>query len=90
MLFIRKILLEVARRLASNKKARKIATDTYRDTIKPRADAAWEKAKPRIEETRKDIGAIARETDPRKEPARFAGRAAKRILDEIRGSKKNG
>jgi hypothetical protein len=85
MLLIQKLLLQAVRRLATNEKAQKLAADTYRDTIKPRADAAWENAKPRIEKTRDDIGAIAKETNPRKEPARFAGRATRRILDELRG-----
>jgi hypothetical protein len=65
-----------------------MAADAYRDAIKPRAEAAWKSAKPRIENTKSDIGKIAEETDARNHPARFAGRATRRVLEELKGSSK--
>ena len=88
MPILRTLLTHAARRLASDPRARKIATDTYQNEVKPRAEAAWKTAKPRIDETRADIGTIAKETDIRKHPARFAGRATRRILAELKDSRR--
>ena len=89
MTLLHKLLFSAARRLATDERARKMAADTYRDTIKPRAEAAWKSAKPRIEETKAGIGRIAAETDAKKHPARFAGKAARRIIDDLKGAPKN-
>ena len=89
MPLLRTLLFRAARRLATDPRTRQMAADAYREEIKPRAQAAWQKAKPRVEETKADIGKIAEDTDARKHPARFAGRAARRVLDEIRGPSKN-
>lgn len=88
MSLLHRLLFSAARRLATDERARKMAADTYRDAIKPRAEAAWKSAKPRLEETKTDIGKIAEETDARKHPAQFAGRATKRILDELKNASK--
>jgi hypothetical protein len=61
-----------------------MVVDVYRDHVRPRAAAAWEKARPRIAETRADLARIAEETDARKHPARFAGRASRRIVSELK------
>ena len=84
MSILRTLLYRAARRLASDERVRRKAAETYRDRVRPRAEAAWEAARPRIEEARADLGKIAEETDARKHPARFAGRATKRILSEFR------
>ena len=84
MPILKRLLFHAARRLATDPQARQIVIEIYRDQVRPRAAAAWEKAKPRIEETRADIGRIAEETDARHHPARFAGRAARRILGELK------
>ncbi len=84
MPILRTILYEAARRLAADERVQQKAAETYRHKVKPKAEAAWEAARPRIEETRADVGRIARETDARRHPARFAGRAARRIVDEFR------
>lgn len=88
MFLLRKLLFSAARRLATDERVRKVATDTYRDAVKPRAEAAWKSAKPRIDETKADIGKIAEETDARNHPARFAGKAARRLLDELKDASK--
>ena len=84
MPLLQRLLFSAARRLATDERARKMAADTYRDVVKPRAEAAWKSAKPRIEETKTDIGKIARETDARKHPARFAGKATRRVMEELK------
>lgn len=82
-MILRKFLFHVARRVASDERVQRAATDAYRNEVKPRAEAAWGKAKPRLEKTKADIGKIAEETGARQHPARFAGKAAKRVLREL-------
>ena len=84
---ISNLLFRAARRIASDERVQQKATETYREEINPRAEAAWSATKPRLENTRDDIKQIAEETKPTEEPARFAGRAARRLFDEITGEK---
>ena len=49
---------------------------------------AWKIAQPRLEETKADIGKIAEETDARRHPARFAGKATRRLLNELKPKSK--
>ena len=83
MPILRNLIFRTARRIATDERIQQKAADTYHEEIKPRADAAWSATKPRIESTRDDIKKIAQETRPMEEPARFTGRAIKRIFDEI-------
>ena len=66
------------------KAAQLIASD---ERVQKRAAEAYEATKPRIDKTRDDIRKIAQETKPTEEPALFAGRAARRIFDELTGKK---
>lgn len=84
MNLLRKFLFQAARRVATDERVQRAAADAYRNEIKPRAEAAWKKAKPRLEETRADIGKIAEETNARQHPARFAGKATRRVLQELK------
>ena len=84
MILLRKILLQAARRIATDERVQRMAADTYRNEVKPRAEAAWQNAKPRLEETKADIARIAEETDARQHPARFAGKATRRVLRELK------
>ena len=83
MFLLRKLLFKAARRVATDERVRRAAAETYRNQVKPRAEAAWKKAQPRVEETKADIGRIAEETDARRHPARFAGKATRRVLNEL-------
>ena len=84
MFLLRKLLFKAARRVATDERVQRAAADTYRDQVKPRAQAAWKKAQPRLEEAKADIGRIAEETDARRHPARFAGKATKRVIDALK------
>ena len=77
-------LFKAARRVATDERVQRTAADTYRDQVKPRAQAAWKNAQPRLEEAKADIGRIAEETDARRHPARFAGKATKRVIDALK------
>jgi len=85
MALLRTLLFQAARRLAADPRVRAKAAEVVETEIKPRARAAAAKAKPRIEETRADLRRIAAETDPRTQPARFARRAARRIVEGVKG-----
>ena len=84
MSLLRKFLFKAARRVATDERVQRAAADTYRNQVKPRAQAAWKKAQPRLEEAKADIGRIAEETDARRHPARFAGKATKRVIDALK------
>jgi hypothetical protein len=84
MFFLRKLLFQAAKRVATDERVQQAAKDAYEKEVKPRAKAAWETAKPRLQETKADIGKMAKETDARRHPARFAGKATKRVLKEFK------
>jgi len=88
MFFLQKLLFKAARRVATDERVQRAAADAYNNEVKPRAQAAWGKAKPRLEETKADIGKIAEETDARRHPARFAGKATRRMLNELKPQSK--
>ena len=87
MPILRNLIFKAAQRIATDERIQQKAAETYHDEIKPRADAAWVATKPRIDKTRDDIKKIAQETKPIEDPALFAGRAARRIFDELTGEK---
>ena len=87
MPILRNLIFRAARRIAADERIQKKAAETYHDEIKPRAEAAWLATKPRIDKTRDDIKKIAQETKPAEEPAQFAGRAVRRVLDEFTSKK---
>jgi hypothetical protein len=88
MSFLRKLLFRAVRRVATDERVQRAAADAYQNEVKPRAQAAWEKTKPRLEETKADIGKIAAETDARRHPARFAGKATRRVLKAFKPTSK--
>ena len=88
MPILRNLIFRAARLIATDERIQQKAAETYHEEIKPRADAAWSATKPRIDSTRDDIKKIAQETRPTEEPALFAGRAVRRIFDEVIGDKR--
>ena len=89
MAFLHRFLLNAARRVASDPRTREKAAELFATEVKPRAEEAWRKTKPKIERATEEAKAafmnLAAETDPRKEPARFAGRLARRIINKVKG-----
>jgi hypothetical protein len=75
MPILRNLIFKAAQHIASDERVQKKAAEAYEAT------------KPRIDKTRDDIRKIAQETKPTEEPALFAGRAARRIFDELTGKK---
>ena len=78
-----------ARPLASAPRHAEEEARAFETGAKPRAREGWRKTKPKIERANEEAKAafmnLAAETDPRKEPARFAGRLARRIIDRVKG-----
>jgi len=85
MTILRKILINAARRIAADPRAQAKAADLVETEIKPRARAAADKAKPKIAAAKAEIRNIASQTDPLDQPAEFAGRLTRRIIDKARG-----
>ena len=85
MVFLQRFLLQAARRLAADPRARDKAAELFEPEIKPRAKAAAQKAKPKIAAAKAEIRNIASETDPLDNPAEFAGRLTRRIIEKVKG-----
>ncbi len=85
MALLQRFLLQAARRLAADPRAREKAAELVETQIKPRARAAVEKSKPKIEAAKAEIRNIASETDPLEKPAEFAGRLTRRLIDKVKG-----
>ncbi len=85
MTILRNLLINAARRIAADPRTREKAAKLVETEIKPRARAVAEKAKPKIAAAKAEIRKIAAETDPLDEPAEFAGRLTRRIIDKVKG-----
>ncbi len=74
-------LWRVARLIASHPRARAKTAEVFDKQVRPRAEDAWRKAKPKLEAARDELRDIARETDPRAHPGEFASKLKQRFLD---------
>ena len=70
MPLLRNLLIGAARRIASNPEVQARAAEAYEDQVKPRLRAAGD-----------ELRDIAREADPRRDPAGFARRLGARIRE---------
>ena len=75
-----RLLLHAARRLASDPRVRAKAAEVFDKEVKPRAEAAWRRTKPKIDSAKAELRDIAAETDPRKDPRKFARKVKERLL----------
>ena len=81
MPILRRLLIRAATRLASDPRLRAKAAEVVDREVKPRAQAAWRRTRPKLESARDELKDIARETDPRENPRAFAAKVKARILD---------
>ena len=81
MAIINRWLISAAMRLARDPRVQAKAAKVFREEVKPRAADAWRRTKPKLEATRTELHAMARETDARKNPGAFAARLKKRFID---------
>jgi len=79
MPLIRILLARAARRIASDPRAQAKAVEVFHQEVAPRAAKAWQETKPRLSAAKDELKDLAGEADPLREPARFAGKLARRI-----------
>lgn len=77
---LRRMLLFAARQIAADPRVQAKAAEIIDREIRPRAERAWQSAKPRIDAVRSELESIASEADPRTEPRRFAALLKERFL----------
>ncbi len=76
-----RLLISPARRIAADPRVRAKAAEVMETEIKPRAQAAWRQAKPQLENAAAELRDIARETNPRANPRKFAAKVKQRFID---------
>ena len=81
MVILHPWLWRAASLIASNPRVRAKTAELFEQEVKPRAEDAWRQTKPKLDAAKADIQQIARETDPRKNPRKFASRVKQRFLD---------
>ncbi|MFQ5957929.1 MAG: hypothetical protein ACE5LF_01025 [Alphaproteobacteria bacterium] len=74
-------LWRAAKFIASNPRLRANALEVFNREVKPRAEDTWRRTRPKLEVARADLREIARETNPRENPGKFASRVKERFLD---------
>ena len=74
-------LWRAAKFVASHPRIQAKAVDLFEKEVKPRAEDAWRQTKPKLDAAKADLQEIARETDPRQDPRKFASKVTKRFLD---------
>ena len=79
MPLIRTLLVRAARRIASDPRAQAKAAEVFHEEVAPRAAKAWQDTKPRLKAAKDELKDLASETNPLREPARFAGKLTRRI-----------
>ncbi|MFQ6018762.1 MAG: hypothetical protein ACE5KF_11290 [Kiloniellaceae bacterium] len=84
MPILRRLLIQAAAKIATDPRLRAKAAEVVARDVKPRAEAAWRKAQPKLEAAREDLREIAAETDPRERPREFVAKVKARFI----GSKK--
>lgn len=82
MALLHRLFLSAARRAAADPRVRAKTAELYHREVKPRAAAAWADAKPKLDAARRDLGRIARENDPRRDPKGFAAKLKRRFIDD--------
>ncbi len=80
-MIFRRLLFYAASWIASNPRVRAKAAEVFEREVKPRAEEAWRKAKPKLDAAKAEIEDIAREADPRANPRQFAAKLKERLLD---------
>ena len=81
MPILRRMFFHAAKRLGSDARVRAKAKEVFEQEVKPRAEAAWRQAKPKLDAAKAELRDIARETDPRENPRKFAAKLKQRIVD---------
>ena len=81
MSIFHRVLFHAARRIASDARVRAKAAEVFDSEVKPRAQAAWRRTKPKLDAAKAELQDIARETDPREHPRAFAAKLKERLAN---------
>ncbi len=81
MTILRRVLFHAVKRIVSDERVRAKARDVLESEVKPRAEAAWRQARPKLDAVKAELHDIAREADPRESPRKFAAKLKQRIVD---------
>jgi hypothetical protein len=76
-------------RIVGDPRVRAKAAEVVERELKPRIKEAVERARPRLEAARDEIREIAKETDPKRDPAGFARKLGRRVGQITKGEKEN-
>lgn len=75
---LRRLMIHLAIKAASDPRVQAKLREEFSKTIRPQAESAWLKARPRVNAAREKIDEAARVANPRTDPGRFVGEIIKR------------
>ncbi len=81
MRILSRLLMSAAKRIAADPRLRAKAAEVMQTEIKPRAEAAWRQAKPKLENAAAELADHAPQTNPPANPPRFAAKVKQRFID---------
>lgn len=76
---LRHLFWNVAKRVASDPRVQARAAEVYDNSVKPKAQEAWRRVKPRIAAARDEVRQAAADVDPRHDPRGFAREIKRRM-----------
>lgn len=79
MTILQRALGLAVRRIVADPRVRAKAAEVVETELRPRIKEAVERARPRLEAARDEVREIAREADPRSDPAGFARKLGNRV-----------
>ncbi len=80
MALLPRLLIGAARLIASDPRVQEKAADILENQVRPRAEDAWRKAKPKIDAAKAELRDAAAESDPIRDPRGFAAKLKGRIF----------
>lgn len=81
MLIFRRLLFYAAQRIAFDPRVRAKAAELFEKEVKPRAEVAWRRTKPKLDAIKAELEDIADDVDLHKHPRKFAAKVKERFLD---------
>jgi len=79
MPLLRSLLIRAAKQIATDPRVQAKAVEIIRTEVQPRAEAAWQSARPKLASARAELAKITRESDPLRDPKGFARKLRERL-----------
>jgi len=83
---LRRLLWMAAKRIAADERVQAKAAEVIHQEVKPRAEEAWRRVKPRLDAAGTEIRGIARDAEVPKKTRELAKKVKRRISDRNRRS----